>query len=39
MPGGSYIVGERGPELLRMGSNGGQIVSNSQLNQMMTGGS
>ena len=29
--GGAYVVGERGPELLQMGSKGGNIVPNSQL--------
>ena len=29
--GGAFIVGERGPELLQMGSKGGNIIPNSQL--------
>ncbi len=29
--GGAYVVGERGPELLQMGSKGGTVVPNSQL--------
>ena len=29
--GGTYLVGERGPELLQMGSGGGQVVSNSAM--------
>ena len=29
--GGAYVVGERGPELLQMGSKGGNIIPNSQL--------
>lgn len=31
MPGGTYLVGERGPELLRMGSSGGRIIPNHRL--------
>ena len=30
MPGGTYLVGEKGPELLQMGSQGGNIVPNGQ---------
>ena len=29
--GGAYVVGERGPELLQMGSKGGNIIPNNQL--------
>ena len=29
--GGAFLVGERGPELLQMGSKGGNIIPNSQL--------
>jgi len=29
--GGAYLVGERGPEILQMGSKGGNIIPNSQL--------
>ena len=29
--GGAFVVGERGPELLQMGSKGGTIIPNSQL--------
>jgi len=29
--GGAYVVGERGPEILKMGSKGGNIIPNSQL--------
>ncbi len=29
--GGAFVVGERGPELLQMGSKGGNIIPNSQL--------
>ena len=29
--GGAFIVGERGPELLQMGSKGGTVIPNSQL--------
>ena len=29
--GGAYVVGERGPEVLQMGSKGGNIIPNSQL--------
>ena len=29
--GGAYVVGERGPELLQMGSKGGNVIPNSQL--------
>lgn len=31
LPGGTYLVGERGPELLRMGNNSGHITSNDQM--------
>lgn len=31
MPRGNYLVGERGPEILRMGGRGGSIVPNNQL--------
>lgn len=31
LAGSTYLVGERGPELLRMGAMGGQVVPNSQL--------
>ena len=31
VPGGTYLVGEKGPELLQMGSSGGNIVPNNQL--------
>ena len=30
MPGGTYVVGEDGPELLRMGSQGGHVIPNGQ---------
>lgn len=30
-PWGSYLVGEKGPEVLRMGSRGGQVLSNAQV--------
>ena len=30
MPGGTYVVGEDGPELLRMGSQGGTVIPNGQ---------
>ncbi len=29
LPGGSYLVGEQGPEILRMGGQGGSIIPNS----------
>ena len=29
--GGAYVVGERGPEILQMGSKGGNIIPNSQI--------
>jgi len=29
--GGAFVVGERGPELLQMGSKGGTVIPNSQL--------
>lgn len=31
MPRGNYLVGERGPEILRMGGRGGSIVPNNQI--------
>jgi hypothetical protein len=31
MPGGTYLVGEEGPELLQMGGSGGNIVPNGQM--------
>ena len=31
MPGRNYLVGERGPEILRMGGRGGSIVPNDQI--------
>jgi len=30
-PGGAYVVGEQGPELLQMGSTGGNVVPNNKL--------
>jgi tape measure domain-containing protein len=30
-PFGTYLVGERGPELIRMGSQGGSVIPNNQL--------
>ena len=29
--GGAYVVGERGPEILQMGSKGGNVIPNSQI--------
>ena len=29
--GGAFLVGERGPEILQMGSKGGNIIPNSQI--------
>jgi len=29
--GGTYVVGERGPEILQMGSKGGNVVPNSKI--------
>ena len=29
--GGAFVVGERGPEILQMGSKGGNIIPNSQI--------
>jgi len=29
--GGAFVVGEKGPELLQMGSRGGNIIPNNQL--------
>lgn len=31
LAGGSYLVGERGPEILRMGSTGGRVIPNDQI--------
>jgi len=36
--GGTYVVGENGPELLRMGSQSGRVYNNRQTNAMMNGG-
>ena len=36
--GGAFVVGERGPELLQMGSKGGTIIPNSQLGDSGGGG-
>jgi hypothetical protein len=36
---GTYLVGEQGPELLRMGSSSGRIFSNPQSSRMLGGGS
>jgi hypothetical protein len=36
--GRSYLVGEKGPEILRMGSRGGHVVPNHQLSQASDGG-
>lgn len=33
--GGTYLVGERGPEILRMSGSGGMIYNNSQTNKLM----
>ena len=33
--GGTYIVGERGPEILRMSGSGGMVYNNSQTNKLM----
>lgn len=33
----AYVVGERGPELLQMGSQGGNVMPNSGFNQLMGG--
>lgn len=35
--GGAYLVGERGPEVLRMGAQGGYVVPNSQMHQVAGG--
>ena len=35
---GTYLVGERGPELLQMGSGSGRIINNSQTSSMLGGG-
>jgi hypothetical protein len=36
--GGTYVVGENGPELLRMGSQSGRVYNNRQTDAMMNGG-
>jgi len=36
--GGAYLVGENGPELLVMGSDGGQVLSAQQTQQALGGG-
>ena len=36
--GGTYLVGERGPELLSMGANSGRIYNNSETKSMLGGG-
>jgi len=36
LPGRSYLVGERGPEILRMGGQGGSVVANDQMGGPMT---
>ena len=28
LPGGTYLIGEEGPELLQMGSSGGNVIPN-----------
>ena len=33
--GGTYLVGERGPEILRMSGSGGMVYNNSQTNKLM----
>lgn len=38
LPGGLYLVGERGPELLKMGGSGGQVLPNHALGAMAGGG-
>ena len=35
--GGTYLVGENGPELLQMGSQSGRVFNNRQTNSMMSG--
>ena len=35
--GGTYVVGENGPELLRMGSQSGRVYNNRQSSAMMSG--
>ena len=30
-PGGAYLVGERGPEILQMGARGGNIIPNNAI--------
>ena len=35
---GTYLVGERGPELLQMGASSGRVFTNSQTNSMLGGG-
>ena len=36
MPGGSYLVGEKGPEILQMGNQMGNVVPNSGMGQQVT---
>ena len=36
--GGTYLVGEHGPELLSMGANNGRVYNNSQTKSMLGGG-
>lgn len=36
--GGTYVVGENGPELLRMGSQSGRVYNNRQTDAMLGGG-
>lgn len=31
MPGGTYLIGEKGPELLQMGSQGGNVIPNHEM--------
>ena len=33
--GGTYIVGEQGPEILQMSGSGGMVYNNSQTNKLM----
>lgn len=35
--GGTYLVGERGPEILRLGSSGGRVYSNEDSSEMVQG--